>query len=147
APAGRRAAPAAPHRRGARPRGDVRVPAAAGQRAGTRRSTSRQPPGAARGSAAADPALSAGGDQGPAVKARRELHHRRLGAAGLWAYRVTLPVRGSYAQLRGFLGVLLTSMPTASIDALRFERKKAADTQLEAQVRVTLHARPSGDTL
>src|SRR5437773_1927530 len=68
-------------------------------------------------------------------------------ASGLWAYRVTLPVRGSYAQLRGFLGVLLTSMPTASIDALRFERKKAADTQLEAQVRVTLHARPSGDTL
>ena len=68
-------------------------------------------------------------------------------ASGLWAYRVTLPVRGSYSQLRAFLGVLLTSMPTASIDALRFERKKAADTQLEAQVRVTLHARPSGDTL
>jgi len=68
-------------------------------------------------------------------------------ASGLWAYRVTLPVRGSYSQLRAFLGVLLTSMPTASIDALRFERKKAADTQLEAQVRVTLHARPSGETL
>ena len=68
-------------------------------------------------------------------------------ASGLWAYRVTLPVRGTYSQLRAFLGVLLTSMPTASIDALRFERKKAADTQLEAQVRVTLHARPSGETL
>jgi hypothetical protein len=68
-------------------------------------------------------------------------------ATGLWAYRVTLPVRGNYAQLRGFLGTLLTDMPTASLDALRFERKKAADTQLEAQVRVTLHARPSGDTL
>ena len=68
-------------------------------------------------------------------------------ASGLWAYRVTLPVRGSYAQLRGFLGALLTGMPTASLDGLRFERKKAADTQLEAQVRVTLHARPSGDTL
>ena len=66
-------------------------------------------------------------------------------AAGLWAYRMTLPVRGSYAHLRAFLGALLTDMPTASIDALRFERKKAADTQLEAQVRVTLHARPSGD--
>jgi len=68
-------------------------------------------------------------------------------ASGLWAYRVTLPVHGSYSQLRSFLGALLTGMPTASIDALRFERKKAADTELEAQVRVTLHARPSGETL
>jgi hypothetical protein len=63
-------------------------------------------------------------------------------AAGLWAYRVTLPVRGTYPQLRGFLAAVTKDMPIASIDALRFERKKAADTQLEAQVRVTLHARP-----
>jgi hypothetical protein len=41
---------------------------------------------------------------------------------------------------------VLKDMPTASIEALRFERKKAAETQLEAQVRVTLHVRPSGDT-
>lgn len=66
-------------------------------------------------------------------------------AEGLWAYRVTLPVRGSYAQFRDFLSAVLAGMPTASIDALRFERKKAADTQLEAQVRLTLHARPTGD--
>ena len=64
---------------------------------------------------------------------------------GLWAYRVTLPVRGSYAQLRSFLSALLAGMPIASLDALRFERKRALDTQLEAQVRLTLHARPTGD--
>jgi hypothetical protein len=64
---------------------------------------------------------------------------------GLWAYRVTLPVRGSYRQFRDFLGAVLADMPIASIDALRFERKKALDTQLEAQVRITLHARPIGD--
>ena len=63
-------------------------------------------------------------------------------ASGLWAYRVTLPVRGTYPQLRGFLAAVTKDMPIASIDAPRFERKKAADTQLEAQVRVTLHARP-----
>jgi hypothetical protein len=61
---------------------------------------------------------------------------------GLWAYRVTLPVRGSYSQFREFLSALLKDMPTASIDALRFERKRAADTQLEAQVRLTLYASP-----
>lgn len=65
---------------------------------------------------------------------------------GLWAYRVTLPVRGSYPQLRDFLAAVLKDMPIASIEALRFERKRAADTQLEAQVRVTLHVRPAGDT-
>ena len=65
---------------------------------------------------------------------------------GLWAYRVTLPVRGSYAQFRDFVSAVLKDMPIASIDALRFERKRAADTQLEAQVRVTLYAQPAGDT-
>jgi Tfp pilus assembly protein PilO len=65
--------------------------------------------------------------------------------AGLSAYRVTLPVRGSYAQLRRFLSAVLSEMPTVSIDGLRFERRKSTDTQLDAQLRVTLHARPSGD--
>ena len=64
---------------------------------------------------------------------------------GLWAYRVTLPVRGSYGQFREFLSALLKDMPIASIDALRFERKRAADTQLEAQVRLTLYAQPPGE--
>jgi len=66
--------------------------------------------------------------------------------AGLWAYRVSLPVSGSYLQLRQFLAAVLSDMPAASVDALRFERRKAADTRLEAQVRVTLHARPTGDS-
>jgi hypothetical protein len=66
--------------------------------------------------------------------------------SGLWAYRVTLPVRGSYPQFRDFIGALLKDMPIASIDALRFERKRAAETQLEAQVRITLYARPPGET-
>jgi hypothetical protein len=64
---------------------------------------------------------------------------------GLWAYRVTLPVRGSYPQVRDFISAVLKDMPIASIEALRFERKKAAETLLEAQVRITLHVRPSGD--
>jgi len=66
--------------------------------------------------------------------------------AGLWAYRVTLPVRGTYPQFRDFLGAVLKDMPIASIDALRFERKRAAETQLEAQVRITLYARPPGES-
>ena len=62
---------------------------------------------------------------------------------GLWAYRVTLPVRGGYAQVRGFMAALLREMPTASLEGLRFERRKAAETELDAQLRITLHLRPS----
>ena len=61
---------------------------------------------------------------------------------GLAAYRVTLPVRGSYAQVRQFVGHLLKDMPTASLDAVRFDRRKAGDAQLEAQVRLTIYLRP-----
>jgi hypothetical protein len=68
-------------------------------------------------------------------------------AAGLWAYRVTLPVRGSYSEVRSFISAVLKDMPGASIDALRFDRKKADDAQLEAQLRLTLYVRPSGDLL
>lgn len=60
---------------------------------------------------------------------------------GPMAYRVVLPVRGSYAQIRTFVGLVLSDMPIASVDALRFERKKRADAQLDAQVRLTIHVR------
>jgi hypothetical protein len=66
-------------------------------------------------------------------------------SGALTAYRVTLPVRGSYGQVRQFVGRVLKAMPVASVDAVRFERKKAADTQLEAQVRLTIYLRPTGD--
>jgi Tfp pilus assembly protein PilO len=65
--------------------------------------------------------------------------------AGLVSYRITLPVRGNYAQLRRFVGAVLKDMPIASIDTLRFERKKSAESQLEAQVRLTLYLRPTGE--
>jgi hypothetical protein len=58
---------------------------------------------------------------------------------------VTLPVAGTYPQLRAFIAAVLEDMPTASIDALRFERKGAAQTRLDAQVRLTLHVRPTGE--
>jgi Type II secretion system (T2SS), protein M subtype b len=68
-------------------------------------------------------------------------------ASGPVAYRVTLPIHGSYAQLRAFLDSVLREMPIASIDALRFERRRAAETQVDAQVHLTLNFRPSGDDM
>lgn len=66
-------------------------------------------------------------------------------ASGPVAYRITLPIRGSYAQLRAFLDSVLREMPIASIDALRFERKRKGDTQLDAQVHLSLYFRPDAD--
>lgn len=63
-------------------------------------------------------------------------------AAGPVAYRIALPVRGTYAQIRSFVASVLKEMPIASVDGLRFERKKAVETQLDAQVRLTIHFRP-----
>lgn len=65
---------------------------------------------------------------------------------GLAAYRVTLPIRGAYPQIREFIGAVLEDMPIASLDALRFERKKVGEAQLEAQVRLTIHFRPQDET-
>ena len=62
--------------------------------------------------------------------------------AGPARYQLALPVRGTYAQVRAFVGAVLKEKPTASVDSLRFERKTVADNQIEAQVRITLYFRP-----
>lgn len=65
------------------------------------------------------------------------------GNPGLIRYRVTLPLRANYVQLRLFVDTILKTIPTISIDGLRFERKKISDTQLEAQIRLTFYFRPA----
>lgn len=67
---------------------------------------------------------------------------------GMILYRVTLPTRGTYPQIRRFVGSTLKNMPHASLDGLRFERKRVGDPQLEAQLRLTVYFRPitEGDT-
>ena len=65
--------------------------------------------------------------------------------AGPLAYRITLPIRGTYAQTRSFVAAVLKEMPVVSVDALRFERKKTVETQVDAQVRLTIHFRPRED--
>ena len=64
---------------------------------------------------------------------------------GLAFYRITLPLRGTYPQIRQFVGSTLKSMPVASLEGLRFERKKVGDTRLEAQIRLTVYFRPANE--
>lgn len=64
---------------------------------------------------------------------------------GLAAYRITLPINGTYQQVREFINTVLAKMPNASVDALRFERKKVGDVRIETQMRLTIYFRPQGE--
>ena len=82
---------------------------------------------------------------GLARKAKLELlrgeYRMEKRGEGLIPYHITLPLRGAYPQVREFIGATLQTMPNASLDALRFERKKAGDAQLDAQVQLTVYFR------
>ena len=60
----------------------------------------------------------------------------------LLEYRVALPLRGRYAQVRNFLDAILAVMPGAAVDSLQFTRSSASETRIEAQLRLTLFFRP-----
>lgn len=54
-------------------------------------------------------------------------------------YQVTLPVHGSYPQIRKFIGLVLVELPAASLDGVSFQRQKVSDTVVESQIKLTLH--------
>lgn len=53
-------------------------------------------------------------------------------------YRITLPVRGSYAHIRGFLAAALAAVPTLALEHVDFQRQKIGDAQLDARITMTL---------
>lgn len=54
-------------------------------------------------------------------------------------YEVTLPVSGTYAQLRAFVGHALEENPLLSLDQLSLRRKRVNDTLLDAEAVLTIH--------
>jgi hypothetical protein len=85
---------------------------------------------------------------GLARKAKLELlrgEYRMEKREGLVPYHITLPLRGTYPQVREFVGATLQAMPNTSLDALRFERKKSGDAQLDAQVQLTVYFRSNSE--
>ena len=59
----------------------------------------------------------------------------------LAAYQISLPVKGSYTQIRQFVAQLLRVLPTVAVDELHFSRDAITNTQLEAKIRLTLYLR------
>lgn len=60
---------------------------------------------------------------------------------GLLRYRVALPVRGSYSQIREFVGAVLRAVPAAALDEVSFERSRIADRVVDARIRLTLYVK------
>lgn len=58
---------------------------------------------------------------------------------GPWRYHVTLPVAGSYLQVRQFITFVLRELPAASLDDVQLRRDPTAGDRVEARLRFSLH--------
>lgn len=57
------------------------------------------------------------------------------GVGGMMRYQITLPVRGSYPQIRKFVDAALGEVPALSLDSIQFERRKIGDAMVEAKLK------------
>jgi hypothetical protein len=53
-------------------------------------------------------------------------------------YQVTLPVRGTYPQVRAFVNDVLAAVPAVALEELTLKREAAGDPMVEARVRFAL---------
>lgn len=56
----------------------------------------------------------------------------------LLRYQITLPVKGSYEQIRGFAADVLAAVPASAIDEITLKRDGIGATVIEAQIKLTL---------
>ena len=54
-------------------------------------------------------------------------------------YELTLPVRGSYRQVRAFVAGILGSVPPAALEEITFKRDAVDRSMLDVRVRLTLY--------
>ncbi|MFN0301108.1 MAG: GspMb/PilO family protein [Burkholderiales bacterium] len=69
----------------------------------------------------------------------------RRGEQKLARYQMTLPVVGTYRQLREFIGALLAQVPAASLDEVTLRRESVSSQRIEARVRLTLYLSAGGN--
>ncbi|MFG6443451.1 GspMb/PilO family protein [Roseateles sp. LKC17W] len=67
--------------------------------------------------------------------------HRLATSEGLERLRVTMPVTGSYAQLRRFIGAALEHDPALSLDSIKLRRLSPMSAEVDAELQWSLHGR------
>jgi len=68
-----------------------------------------------------------------------EYEFQRVEGLRLGRYRMSLPVQGSYEQVREFVAVVLKEVPAASLDDIALRREDIGSSELEARLRLTLY--------
>jgi len=53
-------------------------------------------------------------------------------------YQITLPVKGSYPQIRGFISQVLADIPAIALDEVDFRRDGVGNAVLDVRLRLTL---------
>jgi hypothetical protein len=59
-------------------------------------------------------------------------------SARLDRFRITLPIKGSYPQVRKFIATALATVPALSLESVAIKRDKVGDGQVEARVEFLL---------
>jgi len=67
--------------------------------------------------------------------------HRLSTSEGLERLSVTMPVTGSYAQVRRFIGAALEHDPALSLDAIKLRRVSPMSADVDAELQWSLHGR------
>jgi hypothetical protein len=65
----------------------------------------------------------------------------RTGAGGLIRYQMTLPVRGTYPQIRRWLAEAMNREPALALEELNLKRDDAGAGEIEARLRLILFLR------
>ncbi|HSD44483.1 MAG TPA: hypothetical protein VLD36_21795 [Burkholderiales bacterium] len=68
-----------------------------------------------------------------------EYRLERAPSPRLRRYQMTLPVQGTYAQIRGFVGEVLEQVPAAVVEEVSLKRESVETQRVEARVRLTLY--------
>jgi len=59
-------------------------------------------------------------------------------AGRLVRFQITLPLKGEYPQIRRFLAALPAELPVVALENVQFERRKVAEQNVEAKIRLVL---------
>jgi hypothetical protein len=58
---------------------------------------------------------------------------------GLAYYRILLPIRGGYPQIRRFVAGVLDEVPALALEGIVLQREKVGDSMIDARLTLTLH--------
>lgn len=81
--------------------------------------------------------------QGQALQLERGDYRATSDGAGqLTRYQISLPLKGSYTQVRKFVAAVLVDVPHLSLESIQFERQRAGDPAVEARVKFVMYLGP-----